>query len=336
MKRRLAFCLLTALAVSCGPPPPNSAPPIASKLPDTTASYDGLAWFGDDLVAARASPGEPGSEFRLVTIDPDTGLTAPVDGQMTSTCVREDAGAPQVSEGTLGWVERCESVEPGNRTYTFWRTDDIALEPTTDSVVSGTFILRSPGPWGESFVASSGSIVCESLVQVSADAVEPLSVVVDGPGGTFETGGAGADDCTDSGIAFMPVANGLDVIAFLASTDAIGIRGIERLDQVFDLYLTDGTSGAATRTELGLKSPTALAWMPDGRSLLVSGQHPDGAGTWILDPDTGDRRMVLPFAVTSIAFSPDLAQLAAVLPAGDADPTASTIIVADLPTTPAD
>jgi Tol biopolymer transport system component len=49
-----------------------------------------------------------------------------------------------------------------------------------------------------------------------------------------------------------------------------------------------------------------LAWTPDGRSIFAQGQNTDRQnGTFRIDLNTGDTRMVLPYTGNPIAFSPD-------------------------------
>jgi Tol biopolymer transport system component len=186
-------------------------------------------------------------------------------------------------------------------------------------------------------VVDYGSSICENMVWLTRAGIEAIPVTVGNGSRSWRLDDPRLSNpahCADPdlGRAESPAwsADG-KVIAFLGSPQTIGLRGQNRLDAPWDLYLMNPRNLQLRRVLSGIRASGGLTWSPDSRTLAFNGDVPGkGSGTWVVAADNGSLRRIGADALISLSYSPDGKQLAGILEAGGAFPPKAQIVILDL------
>ena len=325
MRAGLSVLLAALMALACAPTPAKGQPSAqATFLPIADDRVvDGIAWSGSDLVASLRRAGLPPDWYRLHRIDSTNGSILGRRDPEAGDCQTLDEAGPANADGRLIWTYDCLLPLPGlNRRIEILTAPDLEAEAVILSSVRTSLSTRGLDVHGESILTSYGSRTCETLGRLGPTEIEPVSIAVSGPGGDFDTANrvTGAD-CVGTGVAVHPATSKDGVLAFMASTLAIGKDGPARLDTPFEVYVVTPNETTARSLGLALVNVSELAWMPDGTAILISGHGADGTGTWRVDPSTGQARRVLDFRLESVSWSDAGDRLVAVhVPEGNEQP----------------
>lgn len=310
-----------------------TTPPIddtwkVAPIPGGPAAFSGVAWTPDGLVISRDGD-RRSSEMTLV--DPGTWearrLPAPFEGE---TCARIDEYGPiSTSFGEAAWIARCFTSDRTRR-YEIreWGAERgvRTLRPGFDSreIVQGIALSGNP-PFR--VIATVGSRICQTVVELVEAGARPVQVEVQGPGGRFDLADpAMLGDCATVGLVSHVSASSKGVLVLVASTAAIDRDGPQRLQAPRDAYIVD-SDGTSTRIPLGISNVGGLAFSPDGASVLVSGELDDAEGTWILDTGSGSLDKIAEFRLSSPSWAAGGMRVVGQRTAGDTMRGESEIVV---------
>jgi hypothetical protein len=182
-----------------------------------------------------------------------------------------------------------------------------------------------------------GSSICENIVWLTREGIEAIPVTVGDGARSWRLDDPRLSDPTQCanprvGRARAPAwsADG-KTIAFLGSPETIGMRGQERLDAPWNLYLMDPRNLHLRRVVDGIRGAGKLTWSPDSLFLAFNGGVPGkGNGTWVVSAHDGRLRHVGTDTLSSVTFSPDGRQIAGILDAGDPFPPKARLVILDL------
>lgn len=303
-----ALCL-----IGCDSPPPSiDTSQVRTAYLSPGASIAGVAWLtNEELIASLRTP----DGYRLKTISVGGGEPREFGTPPTPSCGVVDDLSPALFADHVYWLRAC--TNGADRSYqVLRRIEDGSFETVSD--FSTGFPVGPLAIADDMIVVAYGSRICETIIRLLPSGFAPIGVHVEGPGGSFSTGGDVRDECDWMGISEYPaILNGR--IAFLASTAALAHSGISRLDQPMDAFVFNDGDASAARLSLDLVDPGDLEWL-DAATLVASGDRDGGQPQTVrVDVDTGGIDVLLPFVVRSIAMSPDGVRIAALRTvAGDA------------------
>lgn len=135
-------------------------------------------------------------------------------------------------------------------------------------------------------VVSLGSRICQELAVVGVDTASPLPVTI--MEGDRSSNLAAAVENPTNGCIERPRVDSPDwsagpdpTLAFVASLEAIGRDGVDRLDAPGGLYLWSGEP-VLQPAVTGLRHVRTVRWTPDGQSIAFGADvDGHGSGTWL-------------------------------------------------------
>lgn len=290
------------------------------RVPIDDASWTGLSWIEDDLLAVGYLRGIGRQRIGTLSLD---GVFTPARLPNRPGCQGTSYGSPTSREGHLVAIAMCLRLEPDLfATYDLVETDlpsgvveSLLSQPVPFSLATVTF-----EPGGSRAAVTVGGSLCSTLAIAEAGHLELLSLVITDQDRSWnlEDGypipNAG-HACTPFGQADWPTwAPGAMGFAFLASPGSIGVDGPARADAPWDLYLMEDPEAETYSVLLeDIDSARALAWSPAGDWLAFTGTLPDeGEGVWVVSPSSGQANRVFATNVEFLAWSPDGQSLALV------------------------
>jgi hypothetical protein len=315
LKSIVGWLVVVALGLTgcLGPATATPSLPTATVIYSEGARHQvaGVVWNKAQLIGSILRSDATGEGFRLVVIDPATGKVADVRPAPTRPdCLRVDEIAPiEVATG-MAWISNCVTKQPGVRRIEVLVASELQDVPDTKASVLTSESITMFDVRGDSILTAFGAKICQTLGRLTADRLEPLSIVVAGPGRQFDTGSVTpGDDCSSTGLADLPASNQEGALAFFASTRAIGSSGENRIEAPFDLYVSQ--DGHLSRLGFSIVDPIALRWTPDGAWLIASGRTAAGDRTLRIDPKTGSSVTLLDYAIGRPSWSADSLSVAA-------------------------
>ena len=177
-------------------------------------------------------------------------------------------------------------------------------------------------------VASEGSLICNSLAEISnagwsRPKVEPPELVpIQGQRGLEVDSNVG--DCDGLARVGTPDISVDGTLAFVSYKPAAEASGIDRFEGPGTLYLLpEGTQKAEEL--LSDVTPATVRWSPDGSTLALVGTVEGVQGVFLVDASTGSISRISGDAYIALSWSSDGRSLAAVREGGDTDDVKSII-----------
>jgi hypothetical protein len=339
------FCivLLLSLFAACGGEPQGGSEEATVTVHRVALGVDeffDLTWLPDGWLVLNRSAGLDDTLWRSRPDGSHLGrLPIPNDPR----CRRLNQLRPRtLPNGNLGFLSWCDLSGASDET-------DLSLEEfDLERKEQRPLMARSLG-WNPStftwnpdmtrglFSVTSG--ICAGIGAMTRQRVvdSPLAIVVDGrprrlSEDLYEPASAG---CSGNLKADLPAwSPDGSRIAFLASPEAIGIGGFERLDAPWDLYLVGAEEEARAVPVLSdLVEPRDLEWSPDGGSLAYAGKMAgSGEGVWTFVLATRQLRRLVAGTYFALAWSPDGTQIGVIRDVGPigAQPPHTEVLVLDL------
>lgn len=348
------FILLAGCAPAGARPNSEILTAAIERLEVPPADYFGAAWLApSSIVLAWRPPSEDASNAaHLVSLDPkaESHQVLPF-AESDDECWRAQEVRPvRLPDSRLGFIRECQPREFKGIDYSIdwlrvWAADlqtgkrELLADLGDPLVYDGGRILYSFSyrPGSTEGVAYLGTRICDGVALFDSAGVRPFDFRI----------GEGADApnlsepferaCQDTINARDPVWSPDGVrIAVLASTEAKGRDGFDRLDLDWDLLVLDPSTGRYDRLLSGLRDPHSVAWSPDGRWIAVGETEDETRSTtWLLraDGQSSTKRLPIPERVTSLAWSPGSDALFGLLdptPSGDPADFAMQPVTIDL------
>ncbi len=281
----------------------TATPVPVQRLAAPFGDYTGLAWLPQGLVVQSYALTPP-TVSRLYWLTPDgvLGDQLPIPEELG--CVRFDVRRPmRLPDNRLGFIASClPPIETGKAQKDYLRAYDLktqTISPLLDGVIptdSGETGIFAWAPDMQRAFATNGNQLETKLYWFTPGTSDvtwfptkiPLAAYVDwSPDGS--------------------------TIAWDGSPGSPNRGVVAALSAKFNLYLMDPDGSNLRLIVTGYQNPAGLAWSPDGRWLVLIANfdgHTDAA--WLIDPQTGSRRMLAQGDFQWPAWSPDGAQLALV------------------------
>jgi WD40 repeat protein len=311
---------MLALLVACASSSPRQSQSqghdAATIVPLPQAYYLGVTWIDDSTLATAYSSSAAGPA-RLTTFTLD-GSLQPVRTQRHPGCLATGYTSPlSVSPHEIDVVQECEVLDA----HAFMKYTIARFDPTT-RLWGGDLAKATPlwltgiavDPGSKQVIVSIGEELCTALFSYSQQGVRPLGLAVQGESGTWRVSDGyppGGSDCSGArswAPSFSPQG---DRLAFLGSPQSIGVNGVARGDQPWNLYVADMANGVVSLDVLDLGNARGVAWSPDGSRIAFSATVPDrGEGVWLFDPVTKSLTRLSSISASDIAWSPDGSTLA--------------------------
>lgn len=324
--RRLLIGLL-ALILSCGESrvPPTSV--SASRIPVEPGNFAAVTWLPDGwLVVDYVPSGDSADPSQVWRLRPTGERFERVQVADTPRCdTTYYTGPTLLPDGKASLLRACLFGDPSRD-----RFDLVALDHRRGTVTPlmrnglgfRTLGTSSWSPTMDRGIASRSNGLCSTLVWLSRGGTGEAAISVN-EGGTeyvidqrlFDPG---RSNCDDQPMADKPAWSPIgDSIAFLFSSDAIGLSGQERLDARWGLFLTDADGHTAIQLLKGITHAGRLVWSPDGRLLAFAGSVENrGTGTWLFNPETSELRLVTETPLPWFDWSPNGEHLVAISSVG--------------------
>jgi hypothetical protein len=337
----LTLALLAAAALlGCGSgrQPDAASHPLGVAAPAQGAYLDGVAWLPDGrFVLEMVTTGRFSTQVWLADSDGMNArrLALPSD----PTCrMTEYQYATALSDGRLALTKRCDLAfdDPWVSVGSVVAYD---LGEGTLSVVSDLGELGTGGTsWNSDASRGVGDWstgVCGGIAWLTPTGAQGIPAVVSDGGKRMRL-----DDwlahrsgpCDKQGRASCPAWQpGGPLVAFFASPGSVGVKGQDRLDVPWELYLLDSRS---LRVRMAVPDVhgtcTGMSWSRDGRWLAFGGTVGGSSGLWLYSPSSNALRLVSAVHPSSPDWSPDGTKLIAVEDPTSDYPPRTRLVEADL------
>ena len=237
--RRGIQVVAVIILVSCNSAPATLAPLWAASDLRGTQDHDlqSVALSGGRAFFAATAKAKPTDELRIYEVDA-SGLPRPIGPPGVIGCARIDEYGLEAVDGSVGFISRCFR-DDGSRGYQVVRFDPAAGARAVDAVFDASGVIHGIGAARSGhWVASLGSLICESVVDIRDDGFDPIHLTLAGPEGSFSLDDPHVlNDCDRLGLVDrVDVANDGSP-ALLASTAAIGTSGPARLGKPYGLFI---------------------------------------------------------------------------------------------------
>lgn len=287
MTTRWAVLALLA-AVACGPG--GERDDVGAARVVTRGEYLWVAAVDGSSVLAATSPNASINEpFTYEVVAVATGERTPARLPDAAGCATTQYLHPfDLPDRRIGLLRFCRTPDEGagKNSYAL-----VAYDHATGRV---TTLSRMPDPVdavarvgdGE-FVGGEDSLRCSSVRRYRDGRRVPLGITLDRDGWPLdEPRGRLETECHEHGLVRFPAGHATGGLAFLASPEAKGRRGDDRLDVAFGLYVV--RDGVARRIHDVDGWPRGLTWNDEGTALLVNSE---GGGIVEVTPDGNARRL---------------------------------------------
>jgi WD40 repeat protein len=285
----------------------------ASKVYES-ANMFGVAWSESETLFVVDSGTEPGTSVVAVPAlggNPETVRLPQLRG-----CRLTDYLHPTRLPDGVAFYQSCLPLtEDSPRALV--RYDEVAhsISPLTKGIFPFNPNQFAFHPSMEQGVFSSSSGICSGIgwIEDGSVAFRNITIPVDGEPYRLDEFLRDQSNCSGIGASWPTWSPDGETVAFLASPEAIGVRGRDRLDQPWNIYLM-AADGTGPRPVLqGVGRPSGLLWSPDGQSLAFSGTLNGGEpGVWILDLETRSVRKIARNLVQDLTWNPSATSLAVV------------------------
>ena len=266
-------------------------------IPSPSGSYGYLAWLGDRIFVEYEEELKDAFSARIWRLRPNGSEFEMLDLPAHSSCASDWIKAvliPSVlPDGRLGYISRCRPPDDILVTKQFaiaFDEQSKTTEPLLDYSVAD-FSLGTGGlVWNPQMtvglMGDGSAFIEEQLQWFTREGLEPLDV------GLVQAYGP----------AWSPDG---ETIAFIGSEE----QGSSLVLGDYRLYLMN-KEGRQIRPILeGFKATGGVSWSPDGRLLVFPAifgeEEGDDQGLWLVNPESGELRMIAEGGFSIPAWSPD-------------------------------
>ena len=328
--RMIAAALLTLFGLAaCSSPGRslvNNTPPVQlaslEVIPSPSGSYGYLAWIGDrivveyeeelkDVFSARIwQLKSDGSEFEM--------LNLPANSSCASNWIQAVLVPSVLPNGRLAYISRCRPPDDILTTLQFAMAYDMEsqqAEPLLDYSVADISIGTGGLVWNpkmtRGIMGDGHRFIEEQLQWFTSDGPEPLDVgLVQAYGATWSPDG--------------------ETIAFIGSEE----QGSPLVLGDYKLYLMNKEGKQIRPIIEGFKATGGASWSPDGRWLVFPAifgeQEGDDQGLWLINPESGELRMIAEGGFGRPAWSPDGQKMVVVEFLGPAGEREHRLVILDV------
>jgi hypothetical protein len=295
---------------------PRFSPLPSERVPLEPGYFGQVAWIdAETLAVVHFDSPNPNAGIAIIDRGGDTHqLPLPRD---PSCQLQEYLDPTLLAPGRLGYVDRCVSRnDPFARDRFTFQSHDLTTERTRPLVQESIREQVMTFGWNITHaegVAGLGDDLCATLVFLTSGSIRFPEITVGGDEGPVTIDASLIDPrrCGERPRAAWPALDpGGSMIAFFASPDSVGARGLERADVPWNLYLLRSGESEAEELLPGIRYSRSLTWSPGGDRLLFSGELAGTMATWIYDPATERVRGIAPY-MDWLAWSPDGNEIAA-------------------------
>lgn len=279
----LASLIALLLMAACGDAEQTILETTA--VPAEPADYAGVAWVDEErLVVAYNPEGLHGGEFQLWQLRTDGSDFRALPTTTDLDCMRlDDAEPTSLPDGRIGFVRSCAL-----RDWTDEPTAQLLMAYDRDldqpKALANPACRVSQYAWMPDMTQAffgCGSRICQGIGAVSAGGIDSVDAALGEGDQAFNLADHFEDeaDCTATGRADLPaVRPDGEQVAFFASPQSVGIDGMARLDEHWNLYLMAPGGDQPEEVLADIDEPTSLAWSPDGAWLAFSAEPSEDAG----------------------------------------------------------
>ncbi len=281
----------------------TTTPVPLQRLAQPFGTYAGLAWLPQGLVV-QSEALTPPTISRLYWLAPDGTLGDQIPIPDEQGCMFFEARRPmRLPDSRLGFIGTCiNSIESGLPDKSYLRAFDLntnTITPLLDSAMptenAGGGIFAWAPDMQLAFATDGGRLATKLywFTPGTRDITKfptriPLAAYVDWSPDGSTIAWDGAPGSANRGVT-------------------------SALSAPYNLYLMEPDGSNLRPIVTSYHNPAGLAWSPDGRWLVLIANfdgHTDAA--WLIDPQTGSRRMLAAGDFQWPAWSPDGSQLALV------------------------
>lgn len=318
-----AFCLLVCfilLSCSYSNTPSRNEDIVAQSLGVPIDNYYYLEWISDNkLILSKMSED---FSFQYFIVDIATGKLTEVTLPSLPYCSKQiykfpyalPNGRVAFSVTCFGyWQDRPTGLDIAYFLVAYdlasMRIEKIVSEPLLEQVGDGRFTWNPEMTQG----IVAGASLFGTLYWVTPSASLPMTVTIDMGGNSWSLDEnvyilQTDADSVDVGIARAPAwSHHGNIIAFVASPQAIGKSGVSRLEGAYQLYFMDSVKLNPQSVLQELYSPHLLAWSPDDMWLLMitSIESRNERGIWLYSPTLDLIKPVARGEFQDASWSPD-------------------------------
>ena len=326
----IAAALLGLISLAaCSSPgafPVNSTPVtrLASPevIPSPSGSYGALAWLGDWIIVDFEEELKDAFSGRIWRLRSDGSefemLDLPAHSSCASNWIKGVMVPSQLPDGRLGYISLCRPPDDILTTLQFamaYAMEREEAEPLLDYSVADFSIGTGGLVWNpdmtRGIMGDGHRYIEEQLQWLTGEGKEPLDV------GLVQAYGA---DWSPDG----------EMIAFIGSEK----QGSPRVLGDYELYLMNKNGEQIHPIVEGFKATGGVSWSPDGRWLVFPAifgeEEGDDQGLWLVNPESGELRMIAEGGFGVPAWSPDGLRMVVVEFLGPALEREHRLVILDL------
>ena len=304
----------------------NSTPVIQladlEVIPTPSGLFGEVAWFDDWIVVDYEEDLGHAFSIRIWRLRPDGSefemLDLPAHSPCASDWIKAVLVPSELPDGRLGYISRCRPPDDILTTLQFAMAYDMEseeVEPLLDYSVADYSIGTGGLVWNprmtRAIMGDAHRYIEEQLQWFTPEGPEPLDV------GLIQAYGA----------AWSPDG---ETIAFMGSEE----QGSPRVLGEYQLYLMNKEGTQTRRILEGFKASGGVSWSPDGRWLVFPAifgeEEGDDQGLWLINPESGELRMIAEGGFSVPAWSPDGQRMVVVEYLGHVPEREHRLVILDL------
>jgi hypothetical protein len=279
------------------------------EVPAPRGAYYDIAWLASDTLAVTRHA--PDNEvIELLRVQDGTLIDQLTLPARTDCPIRLLAGLSRTPDGVLAYGDTCQDEGGFPTQRALLQTYDVSSDTVTGlGAIATTPLTMSWSADGSELTYTAGSALCETTFRRTAISDGPLDISVIAQGREFSIGEnvLAPDRCTQLGNSRnATLADDGNTIAVLASAGGGDEYGPDRLDLPWAVVVIDDQKPATIVD--GIQHPGGLVWISSDR-LVFSGFLNDNRGTWSVNRDGSELRLLTREALGSVAVSQDRQQL---------------------------